>query len=136
MLPKWNFLRLQFLVLVALALQACGTANAIKQAETVEQKAYAAYGTFVIAQEQAAKAVSSGDLPNNVVIAIGRAEERAKPVADATVDATLEVESIRAEVEASGEGETRLISAINNLNAYVSRLLPLIANLKSAAGGG
>ena len=50
-------------------------------------------------------------------------------------EATLEVESIREEVQEFGSGEARLTAAIANLNSYINRLLPLIANLKSAAGG-
>ena len=125
------------LLLVAmLALQACGTANPIARAETVEQKAYAAYGTFVIIEEQAAKAVSSGELPRSAVVRIADADKRAKPVADSLLDATLEYEQIRAEYEAGGVGEERLVSAINNLNGWVERLAPLIRNLSAAVKGG
>jgi len=135
MTPKWNFIRLQFLLIFVLALQACGAANAVKRAETVEQKAYAAYGEFVIVSEQAAKLVSSGRLDNRSIIAIGLAEEAAKEVADPLIELTVEFEAIRSEYIAGGTGERRFISAMNNLNNWVERLLPLVANLQSAKEG-
>lgn len=134
--PKWNFLRLQFLLIFVLALQACGAANAIKKAETAEQRAYAAYGEFTIVEEQAAKLVSSGQLDNRSIAAIGRADEAAKQVADPMIELTLEVTAIRREYEeGGGTGQERFISATNNLNGWVERLIPLIANLQSAKEG-
>ncbi len=135
MTPKYNSLRLQFLLVIVLALQACGAANAIKRAETVEQKAYASYGEFVIVSEQAAKLVSSGQLDNRSIIAIGRAEEAAKEVADPLIELTVEFEAVRAEFEAGGVGQDRFISAMNNLNSWAERLVPLVANLQSAKEG-
>jgi len=135
MTPKYNFLRFQFLLVIVLALQACGAANAVKRAETVEQKAYAAYGEFVIVSEQAAKLVSSGQLDNRSIIAIGRAEEAAKEVADPLIELTVEFEAIRKEYLAGGTGEIRFISTMNNLNNWVERLLPLVANLQSVKEG-
>lgn len=129
--------QLQYLLLlwVMLALQACGSANPLARAETTEQRAYAAYGTFVIIEEQAAKAVSSGELPRSAVVRIGDADARAKPVADSLLEAVLEFEQIRDEFEATGEGEDRLIAATNNLNNWVTRLTPLINNLAAAIKG-
>jgi len=123
------------LLVVMLALHACGSANPLARAETVEQKAYAAYGTFVIIEEQAAKAVSSGELSRSAVVRIGDADRRAKPVADSLLEATLEFELIRDEYEESGMGEERLIAAINSLNDWVTRLTPLINNLAASVKG-
>lgn len=133
---NWNFLRLTILLMLAFTLQACGAANAIKKAETTEQRAYAAYGEFTIVEEQAAKLVSSGQLDNRSIAAIGRADEAAKNVADPMIELTLEVTAIRREFEeGGGTGQERYISAANNLNGWVTRLIPLIANLQSAKEG-
>jgi len=132
---KLNYVRMYLLIATMFLLQACGSANAIKQAETVEQRAYAAYGQFTIVEEQAAKLVSSGVLTNSQVIAIGRADEAAKKVADPMIELTLEFEQIRAEYESGGVGEVRFVNAMSNLNGWVERLLPLIANLQSAKKG-
>jgi hypothetical protein len=110
--------------------------NPLSRAETVEQKAFAAYGTFVIVEEQAAKLVASGQLSANTVQAIAEADARAKPVADSLVDATLEFAAIKAEFEAGGTGEEQFVSAMNNLNSWIERVLPLITNLKSAVSQG
>jgi len=123
------------LLVVMLALQACGTANPLARAETAEQKAYAAYGTFVIIEEQAAKLVSSGEIPRSAVVQIGDADARAKPVADSLLDAVLEYQSIQAEFEAGGVGQDRLIAAANNLDNWVTRLTPLVNNLAAAVKG-
>jgi hypothetical protein len=124
-----------YLLVIMLLLQACAGANPISKAETTEQRAYATYGTFVIIEEQAAQLVSSGQLSNSAVRAIGRADAAVKPVADSLLDATLEFTVIRTEYEAGGTGEERFVRAMNELNGWIERLRPLIANLITAVKG-
>lgn len=124
-----------YCLLLLIGLQGCAASNPLAQAETVEQKAYAAYGTFVIAEEQAAKLVSSGQLNNSQIIAIGKADERAKAVVDDLLEAVLEFEAIKAEFEEFGSGEQRYVNAMNNLNNWTGRLVPLINNLLAAVRG-
>jgi hypothetical protein len=125
-----------YLLAIMLLLQACAGANPIAKAETTEQRAYATYGTFVIIEEQAAKLVSSGQIPNSAVQAIGRADAAAKPVADSLLDAALEFTVIRAEFEAGGgTGEERYVRAMNELNSWIERITPLVANLITAVKG-
>jgi hypothetical protein len=124
-----------YCLLLLIGLQGCASSNPLAQAETVEQKAYAAYGSFVIAEEQAAKLVSSGQLTNNQIIAIGRADERAKAVVDDLIAAVLEFEEIQDEFKRFGTGEQRYINAMNSLNNWTERLVPLINNLLSAVQG-
>ncbi len=136
MLKTIRSIQLLSLLAVMFALQACGTASAYARAETIEQKAYAKYGEFTIISEQAAKLVSSGKLDNRSIIAIGRAEEAAKKVADPLIELTLEVTAIRREYDEGGEtGQERFISAANNLTNWVTRLAPLVTNLQSAKEG-
>lgn len=123
------------LAIAIMGLYACASANPLARAETVEQKAYAAYGTFVIFEEQAAALVSSGQVGDNVARVLIAADERAKPVADGLVDATLEFSAIKAEYEAGTTGEARFVIAMENLNAWVERALPLINNLASSVQG-
>ena len=124
-----------YCLLLLIGLQGCASSNPLAQAETVEQKAYAAYGSFVIAEEQAAKLVSSGQLNNRQTIAIGRADERAKAVVDDLLVAVLEFEDIKAEFEAFGTGEQRYVNAMNSLNNWTERLVPLISNLLASVRG-
>ena len=124
-----------YCLLLFIGLQGCVASNPLAQAETVEQKAYAAYGSFVIAEEQAAKLVSSGQLNNSQKIAIGRADERAKDVVDDLLAAVLEFEAIKAEYEEFGTGESRYIASMNSLSNWTERLVPLINNLLAAVKG-
>ena len=124
-----------YCLLLLVGLQGCAASNPLAQAETVEQKAYAAYGSFVIAEEQAAQLVESGQLSNSAIIRIGRADERAKDVVDDLLAAVLEFEEIKAEFEAGGTGEARYVAAMNNLNNWTERLLPLVNNLLAAVKG-
>ena len=124
-----------YLLAIIFALQACAGSNPIAAAETAEQRAFATYGTFVIIEEQAAKLVSSGQIPDSAVRAIARADAQVKSVADSLLDATLEFAVIRAEFEAGGTGEEQFVRAMNELNGWVERARPLIANLISAVRG-
>jgi hypothetical protein len=130
-----DFLRVYLTLVVLLVLQACTASNPITRAETVEQKAYATYGTFVIFEEQAAKLVSSGQLGRSTIVKIGDADRRAKPIADSLLDATLKFTEIREEYEATGTGEERFIAATKELNGWVEQALPLINNLVAAVRG-
>ncbi len=124
-----------YLLAIVFALQACAGSNPIAKAETTEQRAFATYGTFVIIEEQAAKLVSSGQLSDSAVRAIGRADAQVKSVADSLLNATLEFTVIRAEFEAGETGEERFVRAMNELNSWIERARPLIANLITAVRG-
>ena len=124
-----------YLLAIVFALQACEGSNPIAKAETTEQRAFATYGTFVIIEEQAAKLVSSCQLSDSAVRAIARADAQVKSVADSLLNATLEFTVIRAEFEAGETGEERFVRAMNELNSWVERARPLIANLITAVRG-
>lgn len=136
MTPKFNF-RLAFIAFAALALSACASITApVKTAETVEQKAYALYGTFVVFEEQGAALILDARTPLAVSRAIQRADAAVKPVADSTISAALELQRIRTAVLAGNSNTERLTIAATNLENYVARLEPLIANLVAAVAGG
>lgn len=114
----------------------CQSANPIAAADTNEQRAYAAYGTFVIAQEKAVDLVERSNVPRGVKLRIISAEERAKPVADSLIDTLSEFNEIRAEFDAGETTEDAVIAVSNSLDGWVNRLVPLvnelIRNLKGA----
>ena len=118
-----------FLLAIMLLLQACAASNPVAKAETIEQRAFATYGTFVIIEEQAAKLVSSGQIPDSAVRAIARADSQVKSVADALLDTTLEFVVIRVEFEAGVTSEEKFVRTMNELNAWIERTRPLIATL-------
>ena len=117
------------LVVNALFLSACQSANPIGAAETAEQRAYAAYGTFVIFQEKAADLAEDANIPRGVKLRIIAAEERAKPVAESLLDAYTEFLVIKAEFDAGETTEQRVITASNQLNNWITRLAPLVNEL-------
>ncbi len=132
---RWNHVQTFYMLAIMFALQACAITDPIAKAETTEQRAFATYGTFVIIEEQAAKLVSSGQLSDSAVRAIARADAQVKSVADSLLNATLEFTVIRAEFEAGETGEERFVRAMNELNSWVERARPLIANLITAVRG-
>jgi hypothetical protein len=121
--------RYAWLMLWLFALAGCQSANPIAAAETPEQRAYAAYGTFVIAQETAADLVEQDTIPRGVRLRIIQAEERAKPVADSLLDAYMGFLIIKAEFDAGDTSESRLAAAANELDDWVTQLAPLINEL-------
>lgn len=121
--------RYAWLMLWLFALAGCQSANPVRVAETPEQRAYAAYGTFVIAQETAADLVEDASIPDGVRLRIISAEERAKPVADSLLDAYTEFLIVRAEFNAGDTSERRLVIAAESLDDWVTQLAPLVAEL-------
>ena len=121
--------RYAWLLLWLVALSGCQSANPMRPAETPEQRAYAAYGTFVIAQETAADLVEQENIPRGVRLRIIQAEERAKPVADSLLDAYTEYLIIKAEFDAGDTSEQRLVIAAESLDDWVTQLAPLVAEL-------
>lgn len=121
--------RYAWLLLWVFAFAGCQSANPIAAAETSEQRAYAAYGTFVIFQEKAADLVEEQSLSRSVRLRIVQAEERAKPVADSLLDAYVEFISVKAEFDAGNTSQDRLVIAANRLDGWVTRLAPLVNEL-------
>lgn len=118
-----------FILLLLVGLQGCAGSNPIAAAETNEQRAYAAYGTFVIMQEKAADLVEQTNLSSGVKLRIIGAEERAKPVADSLLDAYTQYLVVRAEYEAGQTSEEKFIIAANSLDNWVTQLVPLLNEL-------
>ena len=118
-----------FVLLLLVGLQGCASTNPMAAAETAEQRAYAAYGKFVIFQEKAADLVEEESISDDVKLGIIQAEEQAKPVADGLLESYAEFIAIKAEFDAGETSEERLVAAANSLNDWVTRLAPLINEL-------
>lgn len=121
--------------LISLVLQACASINPISQAETVEQRAYAVYGTYVIMQESAAVLVSGGNLPNSAVLAIADADERAQPVLDSLLLTFREYLVVKAEFDAGRAEQGTLLTILENVNSWIERAVPMVNNLTAAVEG-
>lgn len=124
-----------FLVL-ALLLPGCALFqdNPVEQAKTLEQKAFASYGLFVIAEEEAANLMADPAIPDSVKFQIQFADRIAKPAADILLRAAKGVEQARKELEAVANptAEDKLLVALQALNAAYADAKPRIQALQSA----
>lgn len=122
--------RYVLLLILALALGGCKSANPVAAAETPEQRAYAAYGTFVIFQEKAADIVEDTAIPRGVRLSVAQAEQRARPVAESLIATYVELIEVKAEFDAGDPGaEARVLQVSASLNDWVTRLAPLVNEL-------
>lgn len=130
-----NHFAMTLLVIAAAALSACGTLNPLSHAQTIQQKAYAQYGVFVVVEEQAAAIVQEATVPASAKQAVARADAVAKPVADKLLAAILAVDQIRADIAAGKTTEDKLVIATTNLQKWYDEVVPLINDLVSAVKG-
>lgn len=122
-------------IVAILAISACAQFNPIAQANTVEQKALAAYGSLVIGVEQIAELVRPRTLPSDVqarLIALG---EKSGALAKSGLAAYNEAQSARAAFVTNAGSEGRLTAAVNSLDRWVTDAEPVVTDLKSAIRG-
>lgn len=123
------------LVAMALAVTACA-GSPIKIAQTVEQKAYAAYGTYVITQEHAAELTSpTSTLSQTVKVAIIQAAQRTQPVVDSMLKGFQQYQAARADFDAQKIDQPTLNVAVNNLDSWVTKASAVIGDLIVAVKG-
>ena len=118
-----------YVLLLLVGLQGCASVNPIAAAETAEQRAYAAYGTFVIFQEKAVDLVGEESISSAVRLRIIAAEERAKPVADSLLDAYVTFLAVKAEFNAGNTSQERYVAAATSLDDWITRLAPMVNEL-------
>ena len=119
----------------ALMLTACA-GSPIKVAQTVEQKAYAAYGTYVITAEHAAQLTSpQSKLPQAVKLQIIQLSQRSQPVVDSMLKGFQAYETARADFDAKKIDESALAVTVRNLDSWVNQAALVIENLVSAVRG-
>lgn len=130
-----NTLSKVFVLGAALALGACANLNPFSAANSLEQKSYALYGSFVVFEEVGAKLILSPEVPNSVKRAIQQADAAAKPVVDElknTADAYI---SIKLEVEAGSGSKEQLAVVANSLSRWYSEAQPKVRCLIKAVEG-
>lgn len=129
-------------VMVVLSLPGCKT-SPVAQAETFEQKSFALYGTYVIFQSKAAELKQDSATPDKVKQALSAADAAAYPVAEALVDAAIEVGDIRDTLERCPTlpepqpdcvptNELRLANALTNLSSIYFSAQPVLLQLVTA----
>ena len=128
-------LRHVWLVASALALTACA-GSPIRIAQTVEQKAYATYGTFVIAEEQAVKLSAPASTLSPVVKGqIIVAFQKAQPAVDTMMKGLNAAEQAKADFDAQKIDKPTFQVVVDNLGGWVAQAAPLVATLVSAVKG-
>ena len=112
-----------------LALSACA-ANPLRYADTLEQRGYAAYGTFVIAEESVARLTAPGStLPRDAQLSMIGVAERAQPVVDDLRSTLAEYQTARADFEAQRVEVGAFQTVVNSLNDWVTRAEKVVAEL-------
>lgn len=122
------------LLLIGLLIQGC-TTSPLTAGKTLDQKAYALYGTFVVFEEQAASLIKLSTTPDSVKEAIRKADRTAKPVADELSRAVRQYLIIQRELSAGTTTNDKLVIATANLEKWVRDATPLIESLVKAVGG-
>ena len=124
-----------WIALALVAISACAAFNPISRAETVEQKALAAYGSLVIGVEQIAELLRPDTLPDDVQSRLIAVSERSAALATAGLAAYNQAQTARAQFEADASTQGRLNAALINLDSLVTRADPVVDDLKSAIRG-
>ena len=117
----WSVPLLSFLILVVVA--SCASINPVGKAETLEQKAYAVYGTYVVFAEKAADLAENDALPRSIRLGLVNAEERASPVVISLLNAAEDMQALN-------NSTTR-----TSLESWIDRALPLINDLVRSVKG-
>ena len=116
----------------AIMLASCA-ASPIRVAQTLEQRAYAAYGTFVIIEEQVVKLTGpQSTLTRDVQLRLISGVERAQPAVDSLLIALQEYETARADFEAQRIDQPAFQVVVNNLSSWVTTAEPLVTSLLAA----
>lgn len=118
-------------IIMSVSLAACSginlQINPFGPADSLEQRAFAAYGAFVVAEEQAVILVRDKRIPVSVRKAIQQADRVAKPAADALLQAAVIYQ--RATVKSDGD----LLQAIEAFGPKLHALLTAIRQSKPQA---
>jgi len=111
------------LLLTLVVVASCASINPVGKAETLEQRAYAVYGMYVVFAEKAADLAENDALPDSVRLGLVTAEERASPVVASLLAAAEDMQTLN-------NSTTR-----TSLEAWIDRALPLINDLVRSVKG-
>jgi hypothetical protein len=118
-------LMLAFLLAVAvpvtIMLPGCGINRPLEEAQTLEQKAFATYASFVIVKEQAAKLYVDPSTPEEVKKALKTANDAATAPINLMYEGAMALKDARADLDAGRTTEEKvLIAAQELLNWYLA----------------
>lgn len=126
--------RARVLVAVALVAMAYGCASSpIGEAETLEQRAYAAYGSFVIAEENVEEVTRDvSPLSDAQRLSLVRAVQAAQPVVDSTMATLEQYQSARADFQAGRAERGTLDAVAERLGGWVEQAEMVVGRLLAA----
>ena len=103
----------------------------INVAKTTEQRAYAAYGLFTIAEVRGANLIASPDVPDSIKKAIKSVDATAKPIADEAAKTTVELSRLIDDYENQTTSNERMIWLTNHIDELIGKLTPLTQRLQA-----
>ncbi len=108
--------------------------NAVAAADTLEQRAFALYGSFVVVEEQAAVLVRDKAVPKSVRKAVQAADAKAKPLADRLRTLAIQLNAARMAYNADplGENGGRILAVTQAIGATLAAFEPVFRDLKGA----
>lgn len=112
-----------------LLLAACAVVSPLQTAQTVEQRAYALYAEYTIAQGVAVRLVRDAAVPQSVKTDLSRAEAAAYPVAEQLANTAATVTEIREQYVVGATSQEKLESAVANLSNIYFAVKPQIEAL-------
>lgn len=116
-------------VIASVTLMGC-VASPFKAAVNNEQRAYALYGEFVIAEQQAAKL--RAQISPTEFVTVQKADAAAKPIADSLLQAVEDFDQISAQVKAGTSTQDKLAIASADLQSWVAKAQTDITQLVNA----
>lgn len=115
-----------FVVVAALLVAGCAALNPFSAANTLEQKSYALYGSFVIFEEQAAKIIQSPEVRASLKRDIQQADAVAKPAADQLKVAADSLIAAKRQLDAGATDKAKVRIAADNLSDWYRDAKPKI----------
>ncbi len=131
MTPRaWGLLGVLAMLLVVLMLQGCASITTINdpvlEAETMDQHAFALFGTYAVFESRAATLIQDPYVPDEAKLAIQRAALSAKPVADSGLVLVM---------SAQNAAENYNPDVQTQLAAWIVEFEPLLEDFVDAVGG-
>jgi hypothetical protein len=109
--------------------------DAVSAAETLEQRTFALYGTFVWAQGVAADVVEDPEVPDTVAKAVGDAVMVARPSVRTAFELAITAADLRRELRTGANVGDKLAAVLEDLGEAYTRAEPHVRSLVSLIGG-
>lgn len=127
--------KLKLSIVPLLLLLAACQVNPFKTAETVEQKADALYGSYVIAKEQGADLLMNQAIADEIKRPLAEAMVASKPLGDSGQNLLIQYSVIKEQVRQGQTSADRLATVEREIGGWIASATPVIQNLINAVSG-